>query len=835
MQYQNRKFRNCPAPWHGLRPCRGGLTILEIIIALAIITIIFAAVLPQFRVISNGWDSRQAGTEVLQNGRVLIDHISRNLSKAVKITAVEPNEYIQFLDNDSNTYQYDINSTSGYVRYGRVGYTLSDLAGPVSSLTFTCYDACDIATADVNDIRYVNVETTLPNPAALGHSETFTASIYLRANANNGGIVGCWKLDETSGTTAADSSGKGNNGTLVNMTDPCCWIPAQIGNALSFDGTDDGVNCSNASNLNLDIGSWGAWVKLDAPKKWAERVIFKEKSISSGTGIYELFDWSGFKTEVVVGGVRYGAYSPSSTNTGQWYHLFATYDGETLRLYVDGEEVANNTSPSGNIDDNTGPLGLGTRVTQATFAPFYGIIDDVRIYNRALTATEIAQLANILTYRGFTEAKAPFDTNTSIAVPIPTGTSAGNLLIAAVATDGTTSLTTPAGWELIDYGDWAGQVTLGAWWKIAVASESSPTFTWTGVGQQAYSWIMRFTGQNAANLIPATYMDGQTSISPISPYVTTSVGNCLILRLGAFDDGDVNTLPEPGNPGLSGHTAITMDKSSDNPVNPAGWWKLDETSGLTAADSSGYGYNGTLTNMAGSEWTTGKINGALTFDGTNDYVSVSSLDSKYDNSSTFTVAGWFKTSQSTGMQTIVGQWVQDDEAGYEYYGWQVLVENNKVIARFGYEIPTYDVTGTSTVNNDVWHHFAMVHNGTNVAVYVDGQPERTGTANFYIYNTKFRIGDGSARIGNPPLKGGPFKGIIDDVRIYDRALSATEIAQLAGGTVSGGAGYVRQSASGSSGTSNFSLGSSNEAMMITIAIAPAGNDGYDCCGDYLQP
>ena len=64
------------------------MTILEVVIAMTIITIIFAAVVPQFRAIYNSWDSKQANAEVLQNGRVLIDHINRNLSKAVKITAV---------------------------------------------------------------------------------------------------------------------------------------------------------------------------------------------------------------------------------------------------------------------------------------------------------------------------------------------------------------------------------------------------------------------------------------------------------------------------------------------------------------------------------------------------------------------------------------------------------------------------------------------------------------------------------------------------------------------------------------------------------------------------
>jgi hypothetical protein len=279
-----------------------------------------------------------------------------------------------------------------------------------------------------------------------------------------------------------------------------------------------------------------------------------------------------------------------------------------------------------------------------------------------------------------------------------------------------------------------------------------------------------------------------------------------------------------------------MDKSSDNPVNPRGWWKLDETSGLTAADSSGFGNNGTF-NGGTPYWVAGKSGGAVDFDGVNDYFSVPTLDSAYSDGNVFTAAGWFKTGQSTGMQTIIGQWSQSWDAGQEYYGWQVLVNNNNVVARFGDDIDIHDITGTKTVTDGVWHHFAMVHNGTSVAVYVDGQPKGSGTANFQLYDTKFRIGDGSYEFSYPPpLKGGPFKGIIDDVRIYNRALSATEIAQLAGGTVSGGAGYVRQAASGSSGTSTFTLGSSNDAMMITIAIAPlAGNSGYDCCADQMRP
>jgi len=130
MQYRNNKTR--PAPifraWEDSPTIRIilaqrqklvlGLTLVEMVIAMAIMAIIFAAILPQFRVIQNSWDSQAGAAETLQNGRVLIDHLNRNLSKAVRITAVsgssETNGYIEFESNDSNNVRYDIGA-SNYV------------------------------------------------------------------------------------------------------------------------------------------------------------------------------------------------------------------------------------------------------------------------------------------------------------------------------------------------------------------------------------------------------------------------------------------------------------------------------------------------------------------------------------------------------------------------------------------------------------------------------------------------------------------------------------------------------------------------------------------------
>jgi len=227
-----------------------------------------------------------------------------------------------------------------------------------------------------------------------------------------------------------------------------------------------------------------------------------------------------------------------------------------------------------------------------------------------------------------------------------------------------------------------------------------------------------------------------------------------------------------------------VDMGADESIVPkaAHYWMLDETSGTTADDSIDNN-DGTFDGNNPC-WVAGLIGGAIDCNGVSDYFSVSSMNTAYNPASTFTVAGWFKTSQSTGMQTIVGQWGQYKPNQYApslYFGWQVLVENKKVVARFG-SSSISDITGTSDVNNGNWHHFALVYPTvtSNAVLYVDGSSQGTpGTKTCAVSNTKFRIGDGSyVSSGSPVLKGGPFKGMIDDVMIFNSVLSANAVNQL---------------------------------------------------------
>lgn len=94
-------------------------------------------------------------------------------------------------------------------------------------------------------------------------------------------------------------------------------------------------------------------------------------------------------------------------------------------------------------------------------------------------------------------------------------------------------------------------------WKIAGASEpSSYDFSWVKV-EEAYGWIMRFTGHDPAAPIHSSQSAGGASSSPVSPAVLTTIANTLILRIGGFDDDDITA----DVPGLAGHSAITMGKS----------------------------------------------------------------------------------------------------------------------------------------------------------------------------------------------------------------------------------------------------------------------------------
>jgi type II secretory pathway pseudopilin PulG len=234
------------------------LTLLEMILAMAMMAIIFAVIVPQFRPMLSSWDSKAGAGEALQNGRVLIDHLKYNLSKAVKITDVSGSAvtegYIEYEDNDGNTCRYDV--ASSYARFGVLG-DLNDLAGPVSQLQFTCYDACDLDTPipdvnDVNSIRSVKVQTTLTNSATLGQDKTFIAQAYLRTNGNPGSGGSAQTTydysNRTQGTDIFAYDGESNTKPPTSSTTPSDVFSAGEYDDIEYD--DGTFHAYNATTQN---------------------------------------------------------------------------------------------------------------------------------------------------------------------------------------------------------------------------------------------------------------------------------------------------------------------------------------------------------------------------------------------------------------------------------------------------------------------------------------------------------------------------------------------------------------------------------------------------------
>jgi hypothetical protein len=211
------------------------------------------------------------------------------------------------------------------------------------------------------------------------------------------GLVGYWNFDEGTGTIAYDLSGYGNNSTLnnFNFNETSGWTTGKIGKALIFDGSDDWVRVSSSTSLDINKNiSVFAWVNRSRIVDW-ERILGKFYWLGYETGSWELDLGQGYlRCNFNINGTWVSANAPAGTNnaTGTWYFVGCVYDGSRLYNYVNGE-LKSTFMASGDITTTTYPLAIGaTSNGTAIQNVIQGIIDEIRIYNRALSDSEIKAL-----------------------------------------------------------------------------------------------------------------------------------------------------------------------------------------------------------------------------------------------------------------------------------------------------------------------------------------------------------------------------------------------------------------------------------------------------------
>ena len=196
------------------------------------------------------------------------------------------------------------------------------------------------------------------------------------------GLVAAYGFDETSGTTTADSSGNALTGTLSG---PARNTGGKFGGALSYDGVNDWVTVNDAAPLHLTTGmTLEAWVKPTALSGW-RTVIVKEQAADLAYALYANTGTNRPSGNVFTGAEQ-EARGTAQVALNTWTHLAATYDGATLRLYVNGTQVATK-AVTGALVSSTRALRFGGNAIWSEW--FTGLLDEVRVYNRALTATEL--------------------------------------------------------------------------------------------------------------------------------------------------------------------------------------------------------------------------------------------------------------------------------------------------------------------------------------------------------------------------------------------------------------------------------------------------------------
>jgi len=604
-------------------------------------------------------------------------------------------------------------------------------------------------------------------------------------------LVAHWSLDND----ATDSVGSLNwtlNGGASYSTD------AQEGShSVSLDGTGAYLSQDAVGPLLVEFSTQTVTLWFKANSASGIGVLYDEGGTTRGMAI-RVNDGN---IEAAVRDASTQVTVSSSFAPGVWTHVAVSFDNGVLKLYVHGTEQSSITAGFTSATQHSNNAGLGARNAQDSFGNsstgdyFGGLIDDVRIYDNALSAGEIAEFAG-----GYPKAYNPTpadgalyaDTWANLAWTPGTFAVSHDLYLGENFDD------VNAGAESVFQGNQAGTdfiigfpgfaypdgLVTGStyYWRVDEVNDAEPNSPWKG---EVWSfWIPPRT---------AYFPDPADGVKYVYPDVTLNwtAGFSARLHHVYFGDNfeDVNNatvgLPiadatyTPGTLELDKVYYWRIDEFDgvvtlkgnvwsfrtlpDIPItdpNLVAWWTLDEGSGTVALDWSGHGNHATFTNDP--QWVNGYDGGALQFDGSDDSV-IYRLEAE-ETWSAYTVAVWakagslwqsnnsclFANHMTTSTDTPSFQFSFDAVNNYQYHG------------------SVDQIMGPVTT---AWVHLAATCDGPTTNLYYNGDlvaSVSTG-ANNPVF-TKFAIGVNRA-------EDNWFEGTIDNLRIYDKVLTSDEIQQ----------------------------------------------------------
>lgn len=627
-------------------------------------------------------------------------------------------------------------------------------------------DTIILATSQhTKDIVYTLTCSNIEDLAGNKMTETVENYVY------SSNLVGYWQFNEAAGLVAADSSDNNNTGSLINSPLWTDW-------AIAFDGVDDYVTCGNDQTLNL-TGSLAisACIKPESFGHGGWGRIVDKGNGSEGYSFY--VDAASSAIKYVIYGGNTVSSSPQAIELNKWQHVAVVYDQSsgTVTFYIDGKEAGTTNYPTPPSDSSNSPLVIGIRGYDLNRA-FDGVLDNVRLYNRALNADEVSNLFN----KDYPFAFCPIgdkqvNENSNLTFEVITQLpniaveiSEHNLPDEPYFTENVFNWTPT-------YDD---------------AGNYEVTFRASGTGIEDFETITITV--NNVNRKPVLEPIGDKSTDENSTltfivYASDPDGDDILCTADDLPDGATFTgnifewTPDYNQAGTyhitftasdgddedSQTITITVIDSLPNADGLVGYWKFDESTGTVAADSSGMSNTATLIN--GPTWTTGKVDGALSFNGENTYVNCGT-DSSLNLANSLTLCAWIYP-ESFGQ----GGWGRIVDRGNGSSGYSFYVNSaNSAIKYVAYGNNTVS-SSAGIIGLNKWQHVAVVYDESSgtVTFYVDGQ--QAGTVGY----TASALGssDVPVVIG---IRGydlnRAFDGLIDDVRIYNRALTADEVSDI---------------------------------------------------------
>ena len=649
-----------------------------------------------------------------------------------------------------------------------------------------------------------------------------------------------WNFDEGSGLTANDSSGNANAGTLTNS--PTRTSFGKIGSAIDFNGSNNYVSVGTPASLDMDGAmTVEAWVYSDtASSGWC---ILCDTTAAGLSGQYQL-QFQGTDTNRLRFGWGNGTTAANFDSTSQaqqinqWQHVAATRDASNnVKLYLNGVELAGSFVTGGTgTAKYASPQGISIGRNGAYDGSYFnGKIDEVKIYNSARSARQIAMDYNAggpIVWLKFDEGYgSTSDTQKNITPSISGATFQDGKIGKSLHFNGSSDFVNLSSPTVIDDLP-ANDFTISSWiydentagntWGTILGAYRNITGGWNlrtlsnaGGARSVYfdftynttpaayrtndgtipvnTWTHVAAVWSAATKTAKIYINGvepgyQTSTQGVGTYASDASLNKQIGRIeyhdqyfnGRIDDFKIfkyaltsDEIKKEANLGGSIVAGQTKDVNRGG-VAPVGFWDFNEGSGASANDKSGNANTGTL---SGATWTNqGKTGNALSFNGSSNYVSIGT-PSILDLDAAMTVEAWVKPAD-----TVQGCVVCDSSGGLS--GQYQLMFNNggspdgvKLVFAWGNGTTAANYRSTNNVKTvGQWQHITAVRDsGKNVTLYVNGilvpGAFDTGGTGTAIYSSPRGIAIGQNGVSNSTY----FNGLIDQVKIYNYARTIDQI------------------------------------------------------------